>query len=285
MLKKITMRPLLLVLTFVKVLLSLSLKIVAAAEASNEPPPQHPVRVQASASAPAPFQQLCHVLTSYLALAWAVIRRKYQKILHGQLGFVDMVQLIALCSFVQGIRLWRNTSSTRKEQGSIEDASHDERKVGGSMKLSSRISVRSSKPSESRWRMHWQQNNAHAETKFRAVRRGNYRSWSVEKAFHFSVFHNLRCNLSFNPDLLQTTSTSRQASIAPNAPSPPGLHTRARRVFGTIQSSFDKPGQCGTLSWSRSARMWTLCILSHFMGGLHTEGSCRATESGNQTIL
>ena len=159
------MQPLLLVLTIAKVVLSLSLKIVAAAEASNEPPSQHPVRVQASVSAhapaPAPFQQLCHVLTSYLALAWAVIRRKYQKILHGQLGLVDMVQLIALCSFVQGIRLWRNMSSTRKEQGSMKDASHDERKAGGSMKPSSRISVGSSKPSESRWRMHWQRNNAH----------------------------------------------------------------------------------------------------------------------------
>lgn len=149
MLKKITMRPLLLVLTFVKLLLSLSVKIVAAAEASNEPPPQHPVRVQASASAPAPFQQLCHVLTSYLALAWAVIRRKYQQLLHGQLGFVDMVQLVALCSFVQGIRLWRNTSSTRKGQSSIKDAGHDERKAGGSMKPSSQISVGSSKPRQS----------------------------------------------------------------------------------------------------------------------------------------
>ena len=155
MLQKITMRPLLLVLTFVKVVLSLSVKIVAAAEALNEPPPQHPVRVQASASARAPFHQFCHVLTSYLALVWAVIRRKYQKILHGQLGLVDMVQLIALCSFVQGIRLWRNTSSTRKEQGSIKDAGHDERKAGGSMKPSSQVSVGSSKPSESRWRMHW----------------------------------------------------------------------------------------------------------------------------------
>ena len=280
------MRPLLLVLTLAKVLLSLSVKIVAAAEASNEPPRQHPVRVQASASAPAPapFQQLCHVLTSYLALAWAVIRRKYQQILHGQLGFVDMVQLIALCSFVQGIRLWRNTSSTRKEQGSIKDASHDERKAGGNMKPSSQISVGSSKLSESRWRMHWQRNNAHAETQIRAVRRGDNRSWFVEKTFHFPVFHDLRRNLSFNPDLLQTASTSRQASIAPNAPSTPGLHTRTRRVFGTIQPSFDKPGQCGTLSWGRFARMWTLCILSHFMGGLYTEGSCRATEGGNQTI-
>ena len=276
------MRPLLLVLTFVKVLLSLSVKIVTAAEASSEPPPQHPVRVQASASAPAPFQQLCHVLTSYLALAWAVIRRKYQKILHGQLGFVDMVQLIALCSFVQGIRLWRNTSSTKKEQCSIKDAT---RKAGGSMKLSSQISVGSSKQSESRWRMHWQQTNAHAETKIRTVRRGDNRSWFVEKTFHFPVFHNLRCNLSFNPDLLQTASTSRQASIAPNTPSTPGLHTRTRRVFGTIQPSFDKPGECGTLSWSRSARMWTLCILSHFMGGLYTEGSCRVTEGGNESIL
>ncbi|KAL9135819.1 MAG: hypothetical protein Q9175_002974 [Cornicularia normoerica] len=141
------MRPFFPVLTFPSVLVSLSLMIVTAAEALNEPPPRH--SVPASASAPAPFQHLSHVFTSYLALAGAVIRRKYQRILHGQLGFVDMVQLIALCSFVQGIRLWHKRSLTRKEQTSISDAGHVERKAGGSTKPSSQSSAGSSKPRRS----------------------------------------------------------------------------------------------------------------------------------------
>lgn len=138
-----TMRPFLPLLTFSSVLLSLSLMIVAAADALNESPPRH--SGSASASVPAPSQQLCHVSTSYLALAWAVIRQKYQRTLHGQLGFVDMVQLIALCSILQGLRLWRKRSLTQKEQPGISDAGHAERMAGGSTKASSRNFVGSSK--------------------------------------------------------------------------------------------------------------------------------------------
>lgn len=140
-------RPVFHVLTFPSDLLSLSLVIVAAAEALNESPPRG--FVPASASAAAPFQKLCHVSTSYLALIWAVIRRKYQRTVHGQLGFVDMVQLIALCSIVQGIRLWRKRSLTKNETPGVSDAGHAERKAGGSTKASSQISVGSSKLGES----------------------------------------------------------------------------------------------------------------------------------------
>lgn len=146
------MRPFLPLLTFPSVLLSLSLMIVAAADALNESPPRH--SGSASASVPAPSQQLCHVSTSYLALAWAVIRQKYQRTLHGQLGFVDMVQLIALCSILQGLRLWRKRSLTQKELPGISDAGHAERMAGGSTKASSRNFVGSSKRGEFRWRMH-----------------------------------------------------------------------------------------------------------------------------------
>ena len=132
---------------FPSILVSLSLTIVAAAEALNEHPPRNPG--PASASAPAPFQQLCHVSTSYLALAWAVIRQKYQRTLRGQLYFVDMVQLIALCSIVQIIRLWRKRSLSQRERAGINDAGHAERKAGGSTQASSRTSVGSLRIGES----------------------------------------------------------------------------------------------------------------------------------------
>ena len=140
-------RPLFPLLTFPSVLISLSL-IVAAAQALNEPQPRDVEA--ASKSPPGPFQQLCHASTSFLALAWAVIRRKYQRTLHGQLDFVDMVQLIALCSIVQGVRLWRKRSITQKEPPGISEASHPGRKAGGSTKPLSQISVRSSRQGEFR---------------------------------------------------------------------------------------------------------------------------------------
>lgn len=137
------MRRLFPVLTLPSDLLSLSFMIVAAAEVLNEPPPRD--SGPASTSAPAPFQHLSHVSTSYLALTWAVIRQKYQRTIHAQLGFVEMVQLIALCSIVQGIRLWRKRSLTQKETPGVSDAGHAERQAGGSTKASSQTSVGSSK--------------------------------------------------------------------------------------------------------------------------------------------
>lgn len=139
------MRPFPPIPTYSSVLVSLSLMIVAAAaEALKEPPPRYPG--PASASAPASSQQLCHVSHSYLALACAVIRRKYKRTVHGQLGLVDMVQLIAICSIIQGIRLWRKRSLTQKDRRGTSDAGHAKRKA------SSRISIRSSKLGKFRWR-------------------------------------------------------------------------------------------------------------------------------------
>lgn len=132
-------------------LLSLSL-IVAPAQALSQPAPWD--AVPASASAPAPLWQLCHAPTSYLAPTWAVIRRKYQTALQGQLSFVDMVQLVALCSIVQGIRLWRKRSFTHKEPPGMSRADPLGRKAGGSTKASSQIVVGSSRQGGSRWRMH-----------------------------------------------------------------------------------------------------------------------------------
>ena len=165
------MGPLFPVLTFPSVLLSLSWMIVAAAQALNEASPRLPG--PASVSAPASLQQPRHASTSYLALAWAGIRQKYQRTLQGRLGVVDMVQLIALCSIVQGIRLWRKRSLTQKEQPEISDAGHAERKAGGSTKASSWMSAGSTKLGQFRWRMHGQSRSAH-KAYSRAIRRGIY---------------------------------------------------------------------------------------------------------------
>lgn len=146
-------------LTFHNLLISLSL-IVAAAQTLNEPPPRD--AVPASASAPGPFQQLCHAPTSYLALTWELIRRKYRTALHPQLGFVDMVHLIAVCSIIQGIRLWRKRSLAQKEPPGISEAGNAGRKVGGSTRGSSQIDTGSSRQGGFRWRMHWLSRNAHA---------------------------------------------------------------------------------------------------------------------------
>ena len=140
-------RPSFPLLTFPNVLISLSL-IVAAAQALNQPLPRE--AAPASAPAPAPFQQLCHASTSYLAITWAVIRRKYQTLLHAQLGFVDMVQLIALCSILQGIRLWRKRSLTQKESTEVNEACQPGCMAGGSTSASSPIATGSSKQGGSR---------------------------------------------------------------------------------------------------------------------------------------
>ena len=130
-------------LIFLSALASLSLIVDAAEEVSQGPPLRD--LGPASASARAPFQHLYHVATSYLALVVAGIRDKYQRTLHAQLGFMDMVQLVALCSIVQAIRLWCKRSRTQKDSPATGHAGPAERRAGGSTKASSRDSFGSSK--------------------------------------------------------------------------------------------------------------------------------------------
>ena len=137
-----TVRPSLPLLTFPNLLISLSL-IVAAAQALNQPPPRDTAPLSRSASAP--FQHFCHASTSYLALTWAVIRRKYQTILRGHLEFVDMVQFFALCSILQGIRSWRKRSLKQKGPPGRSEAGQPGRRAGGSTNAPSPIATRSSR--------------------------------------------------------------------------------------------------------------------------------------------
>ena len=141
------MRPSFPLLTLPTLLISLSL-IVAAAQALNQLPPRDLAPL--SGSAPAPFQHFCHALTSYLALSWAVIRRKYQKILRGQLDFVDMVQLFALCSILQGIRSWRKCYLKQKGKPGPSEAGQPGRRAGGNINASSPNDMGSSRQGGSR---------------------------------------------------------------------------------------------------------------------------------------
>ena len=137
-----TVRPLFPLLTFPNLLISLSL-IVAAAQALNQPPPRDVAPLSGPTSAP--FQHFCHASTSYLALTWAVIRRKYQKILHGQLDFVDMVQFFALCSILQGIRSWRKRSLKQKGRPGPSEEGEPGGRAGGSTNAPSPIATGSSR--------------------------------------------------------------------------------------------------------------------------------------------
>ena len=129
-------------LTFPILLISLSL-IVAAAQALNQPPPRDVAPLSGSASAP--FQHFCHASTSYLALPCAVIRRKYQAILRGQLDFVDMVHFFALCSILQGIRSWRNRSLKQQGRPGPSEADQPGPRTGGSTNAPSPIATGSSR--------------------------------------------------------------------------------------------------------------------------------------------
>ena len=192
--------------TVPSVLVSLSLMIVAAAQALNAPPPRQ--SGPASASSPASWQQLGHVWNSYPALAWAVIRRKFQRILRGQLGLVDMVQLIALCSIIQAITLWRKRCLIRKEELEISDAGQEHRVAAG-IRPSSQLSARRSKLGTFSMAHTLAIDNCSSKNCPRAIQRRIDRSWSIEKAFQLQVLYHLLRDLSFHPYLLSTTSASR----------------------------------------------------------------------------
>ena len=143
-----TVRPSFPLLTLPNLILSLSL-IVLAAQALNQPPPPWDL-APLSGSASALFQHFCHASTSYLALTWAVIRRKYQTILHGQLDFVDMVQFFALCSILQGIMSWRKRSLKRRGPPGPSEAGQPARRAGSSTNAPSPIATGSSRHGGSR---------------------------------------------------------------------------------------------------------------------------------------
>ena len=108
--------------------------IVVSAEALQGITPTNAVLAAPSVGAPA-LQDLQHVFHSAAGKLIALIRQRYLRIIHGQLGFVDMVVLIAACGIIQGLRLWRGRSVTQRNEGEIRDVGspnhHTSRRVRG----------------------------------------------------------------------------------------------------------------------------------------------------------
>ena len=80
------------------------------------------------------LQALQHAFTYLLDLPWALTRRKYQRIIQGQLSLVDLLQLMATCSIIQGIRIWGRRSAAQKAQSETRD---DERPGSNAWSLTS----------------------------------------------------------------------------------------------------------------------------------------------------
>ncbi len=75
------------------------------------------------------FQYVQDTAHTALRLLWDLIRAKYERALHGQLRVSDMVQLLAFCSLIQGLRVWRGQH--RSQGAEIHGVENEELKAGG----------------------------------------------------------------------------------------------------------------------------------------------------------
>ncbi len=94
--------------------------IVATAEALQGFTSSNAVLAAPSVGVPA-LQDLQHVSHSAVGIITTLIRQTYLRIIHGQLGYVDMVLLIAACGIIQGLRIWRGRSGTQRNEGEIRE--------------------------------------------------------------------------------------------------------------------------------------------------------------------
>ena len=94
--------------------------IVVTAEALQEITSANAVLATSPVRVPT-RQDLQHVFHSAIGIITGLIRQRYLRIIHGQLGYVDMVLLVAACSIFQGLRLWRGPSVTQRNEGEIRD--------------------------------------------------------------------------------------------------------------------------------------------------------------------
>lgn len=87
------------------------------------------------------YESLHHACHLAATTSGAVIRQRYESVVHGHLTWWDMVPLMALCGIIQGARIWRRRSGTHGEKTKIRDAgSSDHRAI-------SNIRVAGSSPS------------------------------------------------------------------------------------------------------------------------------------------
>lgn len=75
-----------------------------------------------------------------------VTRQRYLRIINGQIGVWDMVQLITACSLVQTIRIWRRQKGAQQtESQSAKGSAHDGRSRRDSATALSRVDSESSR--------------------------------------------------------------------------------------------------------------------------------------------
>lgn len=146
-----------------------------------------------------------NAVRSGLSFCLGLIRRKYGSAIQGQLGLSDMVQLVAFCGFIQGIRVWRRRSASQEE--GMGDAGYSEPKdSSGTRRGYSWSSTGCPKLGMPKSRAIRGKNGD--LTTFNHRRRV-YRPWPVAKTFQLQVLHHIVRDLSFNPKVLQTASSSR----------------------------------------------------------------------------
>lgn len=68
------------------------------------------------------YGHLRHACHSTAVFSSAVMRQKYESVVQGRLTWWDMVQFMALCTVIQGARIWRRRSDTQAEKTEIRDA-------------------------------------------------------------------------------------------------------------------------------------------------------------------
>lgn len=146
-----------------------------------------------------------NAVCSGLSFCSGLARRKYGSAVQGQLSLSDMVQLVAFCGFIQGIRVWRRRSASQEE--GMGDAGYREPKdSSGITRGSSWSSTRYPKLGMSKSRA-ISGNNRDLTTLYHRCR--IYRPWPVAKTFKLQVLHHILRRLSFDPKVLQTASSSR----------------------------------------------------------------------------
>lgn len=160
----------------------------------------HTVRVSAPVQSPA-LQHARDAAYHCLCSFWTLISRRYERASRGQLGLSDMVQLIALCSIIQGLRVWRRRPASQEE-----DTSDAGRKVSGSKRGSpwnSRESSTSGKSTRAPRMMPYD-----GSLTLLLRRSTCHRSWPIEEVFQLQVLHYVLYDLPFDKKILQAASPS-----------------------------------------------------------------------------
>ena len=82
---------------------------------------------------------------SFIESVTSAVDQEYSRIIHGQLGVWDMVQLVAACSLIQAYRLWRTRSMKAHEEHQSEVGKKDNVVEGSRLASGYGKSIKSSK--------------------------------------------------------------------------------------------------------------------------------------------